>query len=251
MSKKAIATALQAGANVLVVGDPGTGKTTWFGALARAMKLPFVPLIGASLEPQDVGGFPEPEAVGHGADAYKRVARLPLEEIDLIIRNASLMLLDEFFCTPQDTQAPFLRILQERRFGLRPIHPGTRIALASNPVEQSAGGGHDLAPPTANRLVHLTWPVDPAEWIEGMTAGFPDPVIDVLPAKWEDGIPGARALVAAFVRVKPSLLSVVPKDEAKAAGAFPSPRTWDMTARLLAACQSIDSTGEVFHELTL
>jgi hypothetical protein len=68
-----------------------------------------------------------------------------------------------------------------------------------------------------------------------MLQGWPDPVIPVLPDNWEAGIPASRALVASFIRARPHLLLQVPRSEEQAGKAWPSPRTWDMAARLLAA----------------
>ena len=55
---------------------------------------------------------------------------------------------------------------------------------------------------------------------------------------WERRIPVARSWVAGFVTVRPTLALAVPEDAAGAGRAWPSPRTWDMAARLLAAAEA-------------
>src|SRR5205823_11964182 len=60
---------------------------------------------------------------------------------------------------PPAVQAAMLRIVLERVVGDLELPPGVRVVAAANPPEQAADGW-DLAPPLANRLVHLDWPVD-------------------------------------------------------------------------------------------
>jgi hypothetical protein len=45
----------------------------------------------------------------------------------------------------------------------------------------------------------------------------------------------ARALVAGFIRTRPTKLLEVPQDETKRGQAWPSPRTWDFASRQIAA----------------
>lgn len=51
--------------------------------------------------------------------------------------------------------------------------------------------------------------------------------------------------MSGFINVRPSLASIPPSDPTRAGRAWPSPRTWDMASRLLAAANSIDSRDEV------
>ena len=54
----------------------------------------------------------------------------------------------------------------------------------------------------------------------------------------------ARGLVAAFLRVRPALACAPPTDPATAGRGWPSPRTWEMTARLWAAADAAGAGGE-------
>ena len=52
---------------------------------------------------------------------------------------------------------------------------------------------------------------------------------------WERRVPVLRSRIAGFVTVRPMLVLDVPDNAAAAGRAWPSPRTWDMVARLSAA----------------
>jgi hypothetical protein len=84
-----------------------------------------------------------------------------------------------------------------------------------------------------------------------MLSGWPAPTVPVLPAGWEAGIPAARTLVASFIRARPHLLLQVPREEAEAGKAWPSPRTWDMAARLLAAAEAAQAGEDVAADLVI
>jgi hypothetical protein len=51
--------------------------------------------------------------------------------------------------------------------------------------------------------------------------------------------------VSAFIHVRPALAVAVPTDAASAGRGWPSPRTWEMTARLWTACAVASATDEV------
>lgn len=51
-------------------------------------------------------------------------------------------------------------------------------------------------------------------------------------------MPTQRAVVAAFLTARPTL-TLVPSDAAGAGRGWPSPRSWDMAARLLAAAEAV------------
>jgi hypothetical protein len=97
-----------------------------------------------------------------------------------------------------------------------------------------------LSAPLANRFCHLDWPVDARLLADGFTSGWTTPAAPALPDGWERQIGVARSWVAGFITVRPTLAVDVPSETAGAGRAWPSPRTWDMAARLLAAG---DTTG--------
>src|SRR5262249_57589504 len=78
----------------------------------------------------------------------------------------------------------------------------------------------------------------------GLGGGWTAPVVPALPGGWEAGLGLARGLVAAFLHARPALACAPPDDAASAGRGWPSPRTWDMAARLLAAGDAAGTSGE-------
>ena len=83
----------------------------------------------------------------------------------------------------------------------------------------------------------------------GFTVGFPTPTAPVLPAAWSGEVIRARADVAAFLLLRPTLVSAPPLERAAAGRAWPSPRTWELAATVLAAARSAGATGDVVAAL--
>lgn len=160
-----------------------------------------------------------------------------------------LLYLDEYSCTPPAVQAATLKIVGERKCGDLQLPDSLSIAASANPADQAAGGW-DLAPPAANRWCHLEYALNVDEWCEGMLSGFPDPVITKLPKGWKSLIPSKRVLISSYIKRfgKEHLLNC-PDDEASAGRAWPSPRSWDSCARLLAAAETIGADSAVVLHL--
>jgi hypothetical protein len=129
----------------------------------------------------------------------------------------------------------------ERVVGDLELPSAVAVVAAANPPEQ-ASDGWDLSAPLANRFCHLDWQADAAAFAQGITAGWPTPPVPALPSDWTQRQGRARGLVAAFVAARPNLLTEVPKDAAAAGRAWPSPRTWEMVASLLAAADEVGAS---------
>ena len=234
---KALALALQARTPVLAWGPPGTGKTSVISALAGSLGLPCECVIASVREPADFGGLPivRDEGVSLHAPAWAR---------RLYQAGQGILFLDEISTAPPAVQAALLRVVLDRVVGDLALPAAVAVVAAANPPEQAAGGW-DLSPPLANRFCHLDWALNTGAWVDGMLSGFPAPAVTRLPEDWEKEIPAARALVAAFIRHRPHLLLQMPESEEQAGRAWPSPRSWDMASRLLAACDAADAGEDV------
>ena len=119
-----------------------------------------------------------------------------------------------------------------------------RILAATNPVEESAGGW-ELSPPIANRFVHINYSgpsVDAwTNWLIGGKEGNKNSN-DV--ADWENEFAKAKGLVSSFLLSRPNLLGpIVPNDPAQATKGWISPRSWEMTTRLLASSNACGIDG--------
>ena len=250
---EALAIAAQTYIPVVVWGSPGGGKTHFIYALAQAFfgAKKFLEVVIASIrDPSDLGGLPILSGNSDVALAPPGWAKR------LVEAGKGMLFLDEISTAPPANQAAMLRITAEGVVGDTPLprdengNPTVMQIAAANPPEEAAGGW-ELTPPMANRFIHLDWRVNPADWIEGFVADWPEPQIRRLPDNWRDGIPKMRTAVAAYIRTRPEQLHMVPKEEAKSGKAWPSPRTWDMTATVLAAWEAYEGSIEARNELVI
>lgn len=235
----AVAIAVQANLPVLWWGNPGVGKTNMLRQLARALGVPIEVLIASIHEPSDFGGLPVPDlstktlwlaapgwAVRINAEAVKHKGL------------GGILVFDEISTAPPAVQAALLRPVHEGVVGDTVLCPNIARVAAANPAEVAAGGW-ELALSLANRFVHIYFQTDSKSWCDGMVSGsWEAPAFPKLPEGWQKHKPKQNALIASFIKARPSLLEKLPGTE-ETGKAFPSPRTWEMTATLLAACASV------------
>jgi MoxR-like ATPase len=137
-----------------------------------------------------------------------------------------------------------LRVVLERVVGDLKLPDGVRVIAAANPPEDAADGW-ELAPPLSNRLVHLNWPVNAHEVSRGLAVGFPRPPLSGFQRPPSEAqILAARSSVAAFLKVRPALVLQLPKGAGASQG-WPSPRSWEMVTKLVAACEAVRADKEV------
>ena len=224
---EALGVAVAARVPVLLWGAPGTGKTSAIRAMAQAMGLPCETVIASIREPSDFAGLP----IVVGGEV--RFAP-PAWARRLAEAGHGLLFLDELSTAPPAVQAALLRVVLERAVGDLTLPEEVAVVAAANPPEQAADGW-DLSAPLANRLCHLDWQTDPRAVADGLAGGWAAPVVPALPAGWQVTEIGSRGLVAAFLHARPALACAPPSDAASAGRGWPSPRTWEMAARLMAA----------------
>jgi len=237
----ALGVALAARIPVLLWGAPGTGKSSVVQSLAQSMGWPCEVVIASIREPSDFAGLP---VVADGEVCFAP----PTWANRLVEAGRGLLFLDEISTAPPAVQAALLRVVLERTVGDLRLPDEVVVVAAANPPDQAADGW-DLSAPLANRFCHLNWSTDAATVAEGFTAGFATPEVPALPPRWTRALTSARADVAAFLLLRPSLVVVPPLDRAGAGRAWPSPRTWEMAARLLAAGRSVEVGNEVLSPL--
>lgn len=228
--RQALAIAVGARVPVLLWGGPGLGKTSAVREMAEAAGLPCETVIASIREPSDFAGLPVVSDDG----ATVRFAP-PNWAHRLAATGRGVLFLDEISTAPPAVQAALLRVVLERTVGDLSLPAAVSVVAAANRPEEAADGW-DLSPPLANRFCHLEWDLSSTEWADGLLGGFSHyPVPNLEPTYLEAEVASARGIVGAFVRGRPHLLHAHPGDETGAGRAWPSPRSWDMAARLIAA----------------
>ncbi|MER6784414.1 MoxR family ATPase [Streptomyces sp. NPDC000658] len=243
---EALTLAVAADLPVLLWGEPGIGKTAALTQLAASLDLPLTTVIASVHEPSDFSGLP---VVGDDP-AEQGVPMAPPDwAVRLVRAGRGLLFLDELSTAPPAVQAALLRLVLERRVGALTLPPGVRIVAAANP-RSSAADGWELSPPLANRFVHLQWTHDHEVVVRGLGGTWPRATLPRLdPAKLADAVDFARRAVCGLLGVRPELVHRLPAAEARRGGAWPSPRTWEMTLTLIAFATAAGSSREVLSQL--
>ncbi|MFD9408225.1 AAA family ATPase [Streptomyces sp. NPDC059989] len=243
---EALTLAVAADLPVLLWGEPGIGKTAALTQLAESLDLPLTTVIASVHEPSDFSGLP---VVGDDP-AEQGVPMAPPDwAVRLVRAGRGLLFLDELSTAPPAVQAALLRLVLERRIGALKLPPGVRIVAAANP-RASAADGWELSPPLANRFVHLQWIHDHEVVVRGLGGTWPRATLPRLdPERLPQAVVFARRAVCAFLTARPKLVHQLPTNETRRGGAWPSPRSWDMTLSLIAFATAAGSAKEVLSLL--
>ncbi|MGI5243936.1 AAA family ATPase [Dactylosporangium sp. CA-139066] len=243
---EALTLAVAADLPVLLWGEPGIGKTAALNQLAEALDLPLTTVIASVHEPSDFSGLPVV-----GADpAVQGVPMAPPDwAVRLVRAGRGLLFLDELSTAPPAVQAALLRLVLERRVGALHLPPGVRIVAAANP-RSSAADGWELSAPLANRFVHLQWTYEHDVVVRGLGGVWPRAELPRLdPAGLPGAVAHARRAVCGLLSARPALVHKLPGGETRRGGAWPSPRSWEMTLRLIAFATAAGTSREVLSLL--
>ncbi|WP_424216501.1 AAA family ATPase (plasmid) [Streptomyces sp. BI20] len=239
---EALALAVAADLPVLLLGEPGIGKTAALTRLADSLDLPLTTVIASVHEPTDFSGLP---VLGEDP-AVNGVPMAPPDwAVRLVREGRGLLFLDELSTAPPSVQAALLRVVLERRVGALTLPPGVRIVAAANP-RASAADGWELSAPLANRFVHLAWVHDARVVVRGLGGTWPRATLPALrPDRLPEAVAAARRAVCGLLAARPALVHRLPSDEARRGGAWPSPRSWDAALTLVAFAHAAGSSREV------
>lgn len=223
----------RAGVAVLLLSDPGMGKSSLVRSLAASQGVPCETVLGSIREPADIGGLP---VVTDGGV----VLSPPAWAQRLVAAGCGYLLLDELTTCPPAVQAGMLAVSLDRMVGDLQLPTAVRVVAGANPPDRAADG-YELAEPLANRFCHVGFAPSVDEWLDGMTVGWgsvpASRAITADPVRVE----AVKAAVTGFVRHRPDLLHVFPR--AGGGGPWPSRRSWAMLAASLANVRDSDAAG--------
>ncbi|MGW4352445.1 AAA family ATPase [Nocardia sp. NPDC004582] len=243
---EALTLAVAADLPVLLWGEPGIGKTAALTQLSQALDLPLTTVIASVHEPSDFSGLP---IIGDDPATHGVPMAPPEWAVRLVRAGRGLLFLDELSTAPPAVQAALLRLVLERRIGTLRLPPDVRIVAAANP-RSSAADGWELSPPLANRFVHLNWVHDHEVVVRGLGGTWPHATLPTLdPERLPEAVDFARNAVCGLLAGRPKLVHQLPSSEARRGGAWPSPRSWEMTVRLIAFATAAGASRDVLSLL--
>lgn len=240
--------ALEAELPVHLIGEPGVGKTSiirqWAAETARHVEI----VLGSlRADPSEVVGL---QVLTGEETRFSRPLwlRRTLQAVEG--GRKAVVLFDELSTVPPALQKALMAIVLERIVGETQVPPGVSFAAASNPPE-CAAEGFELAPPLANRFIHIQVSLPFEAWSDYMLGlGGLTPATARKACVAGRPVVGAKALVASFLRAKPHLRHQLPRQESERGGPWPSSRSWEMAAKALEGlacpeCAAVLAAGSV------
>ncbi len=227
----------------LLWGSPGEGKTAVVESAALG-GWHVETLICSHYEPSDFAGLPVVSAGGSVTLAPPRWA-----EAAVAHPGPTVIFFDEWTTASPAVQAAALRPLTHGQVGSLQLPDRVSFAAAANPADVAASGW-ELAAPTANRFVHLEWAMPLDVYAESTVTGdWPRMTVPVVPRDVAALNAEARAQIAGYLATRGTGLSSIPSDAASRGRAFPTPRTWDYAAQLLAMARHTEAPADVLRLL--
>ena len=230
---KVLIVCIQAREPVILWGSPGQGKTSVIKQIAHDQNRILEIILASIREPQDFAGLP---MLSNGVATI-----MPPDWAKKLADNGNgILFTDEVNTAPPSVQAALLRVCLDKVAGDCHLGEMTSIVAAANPPELAADGW-DLAPPLANRFCHLNWDL-PSEVVRDGLAGnwvsyaVPEPS----KSRLNDALIAERSILAGFLSSRPELTTVLPKSAVEQGRAFPTPRSWEMVAKLSARITACD-----------
>lgn len=223
------------GVPVLLLSDPGMGKSSLVRALATAEGVPCETVLGSIREPADVAGLPV--VTGDGL-----VLEPPAWAKRLAEAEAGYLFLDELTTCPPAVQAAMLAVALDRTVGDLHLPSGVRVVAGANPPDRAADGW-ELSPPLANRFCHVMFAPTVDEWLDGMTVGWGAPPASRAITADSVRAEAVKASVTGFIRHRPEHLHTFPATAAGTGGAWGSRRSWAMLATALANVRDTDAAA--------
>lgn len=229
---------------VLLIGDPGIGKTSIIRKVGAELGMEVHELLGSTLDPTDVGGLPVKHTDPNGRAVVERV---PLKAIRDACDKPVILFLDELASAPAAVQAAFLRLILDRVAGDLRLHPDSIVMAATNPPEQTPGG-FDLTAPIMGRVSVVKFRPEDDEVLEYMRALGDHESDD----EFKRALADESSIFAAIADQTPELIQIdIPKVAVQGGQPWASPRQCESMLRLRATAQvaGMDPLGTAVFNL--
>lgn len=208
---------LETGTSVLLVGPPGIGKSTLAQNLALAMQKKLIDIRLAQKDPAELGGvyFPDRET--------QTLRLFPPSWVKQACDEPCFIFLDEFNAAVTKLhQAAAYQIVLEKRIGEFQFHPDTVVLAAGNREEDNAIVT-PLSSALCNRFAHFEMRPDAESWLH-----------------WASENNINENIIAFIQSYGEDVLFTVSEDNA-----YPTPRSWEMTSRILSKVDPKDQRKAV------
>lgn len=238
------------GTPVVLVSQPGQGKTAVVYALAAERGYDVITIVGSQKDRTDITGMPtlvdftvtRPDGT---VDTVRQV-EYAVEKWQRTVMESKrvVVFLDELNTAPPDVVSSLLTILADRRFPNGEVMPEETVILGAMNDRDTGSEYHDMSPALANRLCLAAYHMPLGAWLDGVRRAWGKTVGER--EQW------MRRAIADFVDENPGYANMPvdpmgetvsptqygfksdPANDMIAAHAFPSYRSWDRLATKLA-----------------
>lgn len=238
------------GTPVVLVSQPGQGKTAVVYALAAEHGYEVITIVGSQKDRTDITGMPtlvdftvtRPDGT---VDTVRQVEYAVEKWQRTVMENKRVVVfLDELNTAPPDVVSSLLTILADRRFPNGETMPEETVILGAMNDRDTGSEYHDMSPALANRLCLAAYHMPLGAWLDGVRRAWGKTVGER--EQW------MRRAIADFVDENPGYANMPndpmgetvsptqygfksdPANDMIAAHAFPSYRSWDRLATKLA-----------------
>lgn len=213
-----IASCIKAKLVPMLVGSPGTGKSSIVHNIAETYGLKVIDLRLSQEDPTSLAGFP---TITGGKSDYIPMAHFPIEG-DAIPKgyNGWLLFLDEFNSASPAVQAAAYKLVLDRKVGQASLHKNLAIVCAGN-LETDSAIVVPMSTALQSRLVHIELASHVNEWLDWA---------------YENGIDHR---ITSYIKFKPGNLYAFSPDHTDKT--FACNRTWEFANRILKVTEDGDS----------
>lgn len=196
---------------LLIHGSPGCGKSTIVRSICEDLKIDFIDVRLAQLEPCDIRGLPVPNKELKQMDWFVN-GTWPRKE-----NGKGIIFLDEITAADRSIQVAAYELVLDRRLGdMYKVPDGYLIIAAGNTVTDRAVAT-TMSSALANRFMHVELQANQEDWLTW--------------ARHHDIHPS----VVGFIQYKPDALFKM--DDENLERGWPSPRAWERVSQM---CHSVN-----------